>query len=269
MTCEHFLNPSGKYLTQLYRASLAAMLVLLFTGCASAPPKLGADTKTQIAAFSRIPPASSAVDSLALSVWQPWIISRFNRRTTFQMVDDNGVQVLRAFSDKAASGLVQDVSIDAQATPYLRWRWKVPKLLAGADLTTRGADDSPVRIIVSFDGDHEKLDVEDRSMASMVKLFSGRDMPYAALMYVWDNKLPIDVIFDNAHSGRAKMVVVESGEARVGQWLNFRRNLLNDFQRAFGEVPGKIISVAVMTDSNRTETEAIAYYGDIVLEAAP
>jgi len=263
------MKSTDKFLAQLYRALLVAMVLLAFAGCATVPPRANADANMQIAAFSRVPAASFSADSLVQSAWQPWVISRFNRRTTYQMVDDNGVQVLRAFSNKAASGLVQDVLIDPQATPYLRWRWKVPKLLAGADLATRGADDSPVRIIVSFEGDHEKLDVEDRSMASMVKLFSGRDMPYAALMYVWDNKLPIDVMFDNAHSGRAKMVVVESGEARVGQWLNFRRNLLNDFQRAFGEAPGKIISVAVMTDSNRTETEAIAYYGDIVLEAAP
>ena len=38
---------------------------------------------------------------------------------------------------------------------------------------------------------------------------------------------------------------------------------LRDYQRLFGEPPGPIIFVGVMTDTNATGTEAIAYYGDI------
>ena len=185
------------------------------------------------------------------------------------MVELDGKNVLSASSDKAASGLLQEVSIDPTKTPFLRWRWKVPQILPGANLLERGADDSPARLIVSFDGDLEKLDVDDRATATMVKLFSGREMPYATLMYVWDNQLPPDSLIDNAYSTRAKMIVVETGAKRIGQWLDFRRDLINDFRRAFGEEPGKIISIGVMTDSNRTESQAIAYYGDIFLNNKP
>ncbi len=236
--------------------------VATLVGCASAPSQMNdVRLSNQVAPFSTL----QLGEPLSLS-WQPWILSRFNRRTDYRVVDQDGMRVLRAHSDKAASGLLQDVVIDPITSPNLLWRWNVERLLPGANLTRRGSDDSPVRVIVSFDGDMGKLDVEDRAAAGMVKMFSGRDMPYATLMYVWDNDLPVDTLLDNAHSGRAKMIVVESGGKRTGQWLDFRRNVVNDFKRAFGEAPGRVISVGVMTDSNTTETETIAYYGDIVLQ---
>jgi hypothetical protein len=241
---------------------LLLLLLPLISGCATKPAATTqrAPSTAEITQFS-----AGTVSAPPPQQWQPWIISRFNRRTDYRIVELDGARVLKAHSMQAASGLLQEIAADPVETPYLRWQWKVPQLLPGADLSTRGMDDSPVRIIVSFDGDHGKLDVEDRAMASMVKLFSGREMPYATLMYVWDNKLPVDVMLDNAYSTRAKMIVVESGAKRTGQWLSFSRDLVNDFRRAFGEEPGKIISIGVMTDSNRTETEAIAYYGDIAL----
>ncbi len=238
---------------------------LLFSGCAGVlPGPVDVSKSTQIAPFS----TSQLGEPHPLS-WQPWIITRFNRRTDYRVVELEGVRVLKAHSDKAASGLLQDVAIDPVEMPHLQWRWKVEQLLPGANLSRRGHDDSPVRLIVSFDGDHEKLDFEDRAAAKLVKLFSGREMPYATLMYVWDNKLPVGTMLDNAHSGRAKMIVVESGAARTGQWLSFTRNIVDDFRRAFGEAPGKVISVGVMTDSNATESVAIAYYGDIALQESP
>ncbi len=257
------------FLKQRFLIVFAPIVVaILSVGCASVPPADVAK-QSQITAFSASTNSLTATPPAWPPTWQPWIISRFNQRTQYQMVDDNGRQVLRAYSDKAASGLLQEVAIDPLLAPYLRWQWKVPKLLLGADLSVRGMDDSPVRVIVSFDGDHQKLDVEDRAVGDMVKLFSGRAMPYASLMYVWDNKLAVNTMLDNAYSSRAKMIVVESGDGRAGKWLNFSRNIVNDFKRAFGELPGQIISIAVMTDSNRTETEAIAYYGDIVLGTEP
>jgi hypothetical protein len=175
----------------------------------------------------------------------------------------DGRRVLRAQAQTAASGLLQEIEIDPLVSRHLKWHWSVPQLLPEADLSKKGSDDSPVRMIVSFDGDLAKLDVEDRAMAGMVKMVSGREMPYATLMYVWDNKLPIGTFLDSPHSSRVKLIVVESGSGRLGKWVSYSRNLVADFKRAFGEMPEKIITVGVMTDTNATEKDATAYYGDI------
>ena len=86
-------------------------------------------------------------------------------------------------------------------------------------------------------------------------------------MYTWDNDLPADTMLDNAYSSRVRMIIVESGAMNVGKWRSFRRNVAEDYYRAFGEKPGPIISVGVMTDSNSTATDAVAYYGDLRLDA--
>ena len=241
------------------------VMVLLLGACAGIPADSGrhaGSPENSVAPFSLSLPGE-----FLPSGWQPWILSRFNRDTAYRIVDDAGSRVLEAKADSSASGLLQQLAIDANKQPILSWRWRVSQLAPGADLSRRGSDDSPARVIVSFDGDHKKLDFEDRVMADLVKSFSGREMPYATLMYVWDSKLPVGTMLENAHSGRAFMIVVESGEARVGQWLGFSRNVYEDYRRAFGETPGPIISVGVMTDSNTTRSKVTALYGDIALSA--
>jgi hypothetical protein len=230
----------------------------LLAGCSSASTtRLGAKPD-RVAAFS----LSQLGEPHPLE-WQPWVFSRFNRRTDYRVIEMDGRRVLRAQAQTAASGLLQEIEIDPLVSRHLKWHWSVPQLLPEADLSKKGSDDSPVRMIVSFDGDLAKLDVEDRAMAGMVKMVSGREMPYATLMYVWDNKLPIGTFLDSPHSSRVKLIVVESGSDRLGKWVSYSRNLVADFKRAFGEMPEKIITVGVMTDTNATEKDATAYYGDI------
>jgi hypothetical protein len=44
--------------------------------------------------------------------------------------------------------------------------------------------------------------------------------------------------------------------------------VLEDYRQAYGEEPGKIISVGVMTDTNTTGSKVTAYYGDIMFSEA-
>jgi Protein of unknown function (DUF3047) len=249
---------------QLFGRVLTASLALVIAGCAStaavAPPQERAAGVTRF---------STVANNALPGEWKPFIMSRLLKNTEYRIVHEDGKPILEARSDSAASGLMQEVMIDPNVNRYLSWRWKAPQLIPQADNTRRGSDDSPVRVIVAFDGDKKKFDFEDRAFADLVKLFSGREMPYATLMYIWENKLPVDSIVENANTGRAKMIVAESGAARVGQWLTFTRDVVEDYRRAYGEEPGPIISVGVMTDSNRTGTQVTSFYGDIAFHNAP
>ena len=205
----------------------------------------------------------SSVGETAPAGWEPWTLSRFIARTHYGIIDHEGERVLAAKANVSASGLLQPLSLAATDYPFITWRWKVPQLIPGADNATSTGDDSPVRVIVAFDGDKSKLDFEDQAIARTAKLFSGRDLPYATIQYIWENKLPPETVLENARTSRSKMLVVESGPARLGQWLTFKRDVRADFQRLFGEPPGPISFVGVMTDSNSTGTQTTAYYGDI------
>ena len=58
--------------------------------------------------------------------------------------------------------------------------------------------------------------------------------------------------------------MVESGSTGTGQWHAYRRHLVADFQRVYGEAPGRLPGVGVLTDSDDLNGSAEAWYGDLV-----
>ena len=60
------------------------------------------------------------------------------------------------------------------------------------------------------------------------------------------------------------MIVAESGRDRLGVWQEVMRNLYEDYRKAFGEEPGSITAIGIMTDTDNTGENVHAYYGDIV-----
>lgn len=241
---------------------LLVSVVLTLSGCAVITPVVPPTDINSV--FSSVQPFSlTAVGEHVPAGWEPWILSKFLARTKYDIVDLEGERVLAAKADISASGLLQPLSLSTSEYPIMSWRWKVPQLIPDADNASRAGDDAPVRVVVAFDGDKSKFDFEDQALARTVKLFSGRDMPYATIQYIWENKLPPETVLENARTSRSKMLVVESGPAHLNQWLTFKRDVRADYERLFGEVPGKVIFVGVMTDSNATGSRASAYYGDI------
>jgi len=86
-------------------------------------------------------------------------------------------------------------------------------------------------------------------------------------MYVWCNaRAPGEVIL-NPRTSRIRKLVVESGPRNLGQWLAYERDVRADYERAFGEAPGALRGVALMTDSDNTRSVARAWYGPVRLSA--
>lgn len=85
-------------------------------------------------------------------------------------------------------------------------------------------------------------------------------------MYVWDARLPVGTVVRNRRTARIRYLVVESGEARAGQWLSYERDLLSDFRHVFGEEPGHLASVGVLTDGDDLQADLQTWYGDVVLD---
>ena len=71
----------------------------------------------------------------------------------------------------------------------------------------------------------------------------------------------------NAFTARARMISVQQGDERRGEWVRYRRDLGADWRAAFDEAPGTIHGVAIMTDSDNTGSRATARYGTIRFSA--
>jgi Protein of unknown function (DUF3047) len=238
------------------------LLAATLAGCTVFQPP---PPTAEVAAFSLNREGSSAPRH-----WQPLTITRAKAPTQYRLVYDEQAHtvVVHARSQRSATGLKQLLDVDPAAKPRVAWRWRVQDLIAGADNLDRHAEDSPVRLLLFFDGDKRRLPPRDQVALEMAEMVSGQSVPYATLVYLWENRQPVGTVIDSAHTGRIKMVVAGSGRDRLGQWKHFERDYVADFQRAFGERPGRLIGVGIMTDTDNTGTEIEAFYGDIELRTA-
>lgn len=244
---------------------IVALLFVLLVGCASAPaPEAPASA---VARFSSNRDLGGFPQG-----WQPWIINRAKAPTEYRLVRDAVTDqvVLHAHADAAASGLRQLLSVDPQVRPMVEWRWRVLDLIVSADNQDRYAEDSPVRLMLFFDGDKSALPLKEKLLMETVQLLSGQQLPYATLMYIWENRFPIGTVLPNSYTSQVKLIVVGSGpDAQLGQWTRFERNYVEDFRRAFGAKPGRLVGVGIMTDTDNTGESIEAFYGDIELKSAP
>jgi hypothetical protein len=216
-----------------------------------------------------IAPFSTATVGAAIPA--PWAPVRINERKTptrYDLVADGDTVVLHAKAEKAASGLGQPIRADLAATPWLSWRWKVDAPIAGADPSASAREDAPARIVLEFDGDRSKLGLSDRAVDNLSEKLSGRPLPYATLMYIFAERLPIGTVVANPHTKRIQMIVVDNG-AGVRAWHTMSRNVRDDYRRAFGEDPQALLTLGVLTDTDNTGTVAEAWYGDLKLSAQP
>ena len=202
--------------------------------------------------------------------WTPLTFRNIESHTRYALVAEGGATVLQADSTGTASGLVRrfaDGGVDLRATPILRWRWKVSNLIWGADIGRKEGDDYPARVYVLFRYEPARASLAMRAQYALARSLHGEALPHATLNYVWDGRAPAGTILPNAYTGRAMMLVVESGAARVGQWVEAERNVYEDYKRAFGEEPPPVAGIAVMTDTDQTGEAVTAWYGDIGLHA--
>ena len=256
---------SGLTLTRAYPSArmqrcvigpLVVSAAILLNSCAQVPPSPPA----QVTPFSAARPGGAYPGG-----WHTLGFSKFRKETHYGLVDNCDITVVEARAEGSSSGLIVLVDIDPSKYPWLTWRWKVARLVPGADNTRRETEDAPARIEISFDGDSKKLSLADRLWAVQVKTVTGIDLPYATLEYVWGAGAPKDTVIENTWTGRIRMLLVESGPERVGEWVTESRNVYEDYQRVFGEPPGRITAVGIITDTDATGAKAEAYYGDIAL----
>ena len=189
-------------------------------------------------------------------------------RTAFRYAAHQGRPSLEAQSQGSASMLRQRLNIAPTQLGQLQFEWQVARLIDGADMTQRDTEDSPVRLILAFDGDRSRFSARNAMLSELTLSLTGEPMPYAVLMYVWSNQQPVGTVITNPRTDRIRKLVVESGPQGLQQWRRYERDVRADFVQAFGEPPGTLQSIAIMTDSDNTQSQAQAWYGPIRLSPA-
>jgi hypothetical protein len=251
----------------MYRdASLAGTVRALLLAAFWAPAILAhAQTKAiTLAAFS-----SASSDQLPASWRVVGVPGGKIPLTTFAIADIDGRKVLRVEAIKSYGNLVHDLpAVLPEVGVRLRWRWRLDEPLRTADLRRREGDDSPLKVCALFDMPLEKLGLIDRNLLRLARVASGEKLPSATLCYVWDATLAPGTLLSNAYTTRVRLIVVNSGEQRLGQWVSHERDLAADFKRAFGDESDTlppIRAVLVGADSDNTGGHSLGWVGDVTL----
>lgn len=195
--------------------------------------------------------------------WKELVFGSIDEHTSYSLVKDNNIKVIKAESNESASGLTKTIQFNPKEYPYLSWRWKVNKAISGTDVTSKSGDDYAARIYIMFDYDLKDLSEDEQSSISWYKFFNGKLPPLATLNYIWANEMSIGRIVSSPYTQRVKMVTVRNKDSALQQWHVEERNIYEDYKNAFGEEPKDVISVAIMTDTDNTNAMAESYFGDI------
>lgn len=200
-----------------------------------------------------------------------WIHKTFPGKTPthFEYARLDGRDAISVHARSSMSMVRQDLRIEPDRLGLVRFSWKVPALIPGADMALRDKDDSPVRIVLAFDGDRSHFSPRDAMLSELARALTGEPLPYATLMYVWCNHRAPDSVIHSPRTDRVRKIVVESGAGALDQWREYERDIRADFERVFGEKPGALVGIAIMTDSDNTRSEASAWYGPVQLVPAP
>ena len=194
------------------------------------------------------PPALASdvlLDDYQQGISKNWKEKSFKGLTQYEVVQEDGQRCIKATSDASASALYYEIDFDPREYPFLAWRWKVSNILAKGDELKKEGDDYAARVYVVFPS---------------VLFWKTK-----AINYIWANKLPQGQAVANPFSSNACMIAVQSGPSLVGQWLDEKRNLLEDYRKCFGEDPPKAGAVAIMTDTDNTGEQAVAWCGPVRL----
>ena len=183
----------------------------------------------------------------ALTEWKEKI---FHGRVLYEVKLKAGKGYLSAESNKTSSGLFYKISFSPKQYPYISWSWKVSKFpaLASSESLSKKSwierDDYAARVYVIFPA----------------FIFTNTK----CLEYVWAEGLPKGVVLTSPFFKNIKLIVLESGSENLNAWVREERNIVNDYKLAFKVEPSlRAGAIAIMTDSDNTQSSSEGYYADI------
>lgn len=195
--------------------------------------------------------------------WQVTPVSNKVPLTHYRVVRIDGVTGVEGNANQSMALLGRTISVNLAATPNLCWRWRIDAPVAGANMMTKQGDDYAARVYVGFDIPDKQLGLGTKFKLGLARRLFAGPIPDAALNYVWDANHPIGTTAANAYTDRARMVVLQSGGANAGRWVEQRVNLASDFARAFPGVTGQANLIAVAVDTDQTRGKARGWFADL------
>lgn len=186
----------------------------------------------------------NSVEPFPYQSLQGWEERSFVGNTMYELLNENGTNILKATTISAASVLYKEGDIDLTKTPWLDWTWRINSTYQNIDERTKEGDDFPARLYV-------------------VAKIGFLPWETIAMNYVWSSHQPVNSAWANPYTKKTMMVAVQSGEQEADQWVSQKRNVVDDFKQYFNVDVKKLSGYAVMVDGDNSLQSGTAYFGNI------
>ncbi len=164
-----------------------------------------------------------------------------------------GKGIIKAESLGSRSSLFKEVGEREKNFPILSWGWKISNVVRSSIETKKDRFDAAARVIVVF-GKERGFGIFGMGEPSGLKI-----------EYIWASRQGKGHVFDHPGEKNCKVLVLEAGESKVGQWIYEKRNVHQDFKTAFGIEPSEVSTIGIETDTDQSNEKVTAYYSEPVL----
>ncbi len=181
-----------------------------------------------------------------------WMMSSFAVPPTQYSRARKGV--IKAESVGSRSSLYREVGEKEKDLFVLSWRWKISNVVRSAIETRKDRFDAAARVMAVF------------GSGKGSKAREGTEPSGFKIEYIWASHLPQGRIFDHPGEKYCKVFVLESGERKAGEWVFEKRNLQEDYKKAFRTEPAALSAIGIQTDTDHSNEMVTAYYSDPILK---
>lgn len=159
-----------------------------------------------------------------------------------------GEQIAVRFKSKASAfGIYNEQDFDIRDYPILNWEWRVTELPEGGSFQEEDKDDQAGQIYVSFG-----------SLSFFNKPF------VKAVGYYWSSTLPIGTEGECPTWSKSRVIVVQTGKEKLGEWIMEKRNVYQDYERLFDDDdPSDVSALRLYTNSQHTKTGTEVFFRNI------
>ncbi len=184
-------------------------------------------------------------ECFAAPLSREWKPVKIGRLTEYRVERDAETPCLLAVARGSASGLAHAITVAPADRLRLAWHWKIDRVPPNGSDKTLASFDHTARVFIGF------------------KTFLG---PPYSIHYVWANTEPVGVTFHHPMTGRARFIVLRSGNAEAGQWLAESRDIVADWRQLFpGKEMPRLEAIGVFTDTDGTGATVTGRYARIEL----
>ena len=171
-----------------------------------------------------------------------------DNKTIYTVGSNENGNFLKAVADNAASGLGKEVKIDLNKTPFINITWKIEKDLQGINENSKKGHDFAARVFA-------------------VKKTGATPLSNRAINYVFSSNSAVGQSWPSPYTKKSIDNVLATTKDNLNIWVTVKANVKEDFKKFHDLDVNELDGLAIMSDTDNSKMEAIAYYQNIYFSA--